>query len=267
METFACFILLSNVKLVYISLSLLVTSKAFNASGMPLKTQYLYIDSTIEYFGQEHLLYGILALTISFMFIFLPFLVLLLYPCRCFQKILNCLGWNYEVLRVFMDAFQGSYRHRQRYFSAYYLFLRYIILVITATVQSFFALALNAVVLVLTSFLVIFFQPQQSSTDNRLDMLALTVLTMASVITLFTISTFQLDIFWLSLANAITNVVWTFIVSYLVGVLIWVLFGYKLTSLYLKCKSRFARKREVHTELEYDGGRLSETENSPLLAH
>ena len=90
-------------------------------------------------FGKEHLPYAFFALVTDIILVILPLVLMLLYPCRCFQKILNRLGLNSQALRVFMDAFQGCYKlepYDVRYFSAYYLLLRVFILFLTATIRS-----------------------------------------------------------------------------------------------------------------------------------
>ena len=85
----------------------------------------------MEYFGSAHLPYALLAIAISFIFVALPFLLLVIYPCRCFHKCLNYCGLRSQTLHIFMDAFQGSYKTEPRdlrYFSAFYLLLRLLML-------------------------------------------------------------------------------------------------------------------------------------------
>ena len=57
------------------------------------------------------------------------------YSCRCFQSCLNRCRLNSQVLRTFMDAFQGCYKFEPcdcRYWAAFYLFLRLAVLIIFA---------------------------------------------------------------------------------------------------------------------------------------
>ena len=72
--------------------------------------QHLYYDATIEYFGDQHLPYGVLAVFVMLVFIFFPVLLLLLYPMRCFQRCLSCIGVRWHALPIFIDAFQGCYK-------------------------------------------------------------------------------------------------------------------------------------------------------------
>ena len=90
-DAFATFLLLSYVKLLSVSVDILNPVWLYNNNGDTLSKLYLYYDGTIEYFGQEHIPYTILAIIVLLMFIILPLLLLCLYPCRCFQKCLNYL--------------------------------------------------------------------------------------------------------------------------------------------------------------------------------
>ncbi len=111
-ETFATFILLSNVKVLGVCCDILGHSIVYDVNGTPLKPTFLYYDANIERLSREHIpfVYVVLALMTGILFVFVPFLILVVYPCRCFQKCLNRLGWRCQALHVFMDAFQGSYK-------------------------------------------------------------------------------------------------------------------------------------------------------------
>ena len=133
-ETFASFIILSSIKLASVSLTLLTVTHTYDVSGKPWHTRYLYYDSNIEFFGKQHLPYGLLAIFVLIVFVISPVLLMVLYPCTFFHKALNVSGCNSQVLRILMDAFQGSYKTKprdMRYFSAYYLLLRYTVILVT----------------------------------------------------------------------------------------------------------------------------------------
>ena len=80
-EAFATFLLLSYVKLLSVSSDLLVPTHVYHVNGS-LVGLYLYYDATIEYFGEEHLPYGVLAVFVFLVFILFPMLLLLLYPMQ-----------------------------------------------------------------------------------------------------------------------------------------------------------------------------------------
>ena len=87
-DTFATFFLLSYVKFLSVSFDLLIPVYLYNVKGEAISDKYLYYDGTIEYFGKQHLPYAILAIVILMLVNILPLLLLLLYPCQCFQKLL-----------------------------------------------------------------------------------------------------------------------------------------------------------------------------------
>ena len=251
-ETFASFILLSSVKIASISMMLLATTNAYDVYGKHLPSQYLYMDSTIEWFGDEHLPYGLLAMVTGVMFVFLPLISLLLYPCRCFQKFLNYFHLNFHVLRVFMDAFQGSYRtepYDLRYFSAYYLFLRFFILFITATVQSIFAFGITTICLVINCAFVSAIQPHRNPTHNKIDILAMNMLAFCYISTLMMLSTFYLDMHWTVPANAAFVISQFLISSCFLGMIGWTLLGDKIMSYYHKLKKCWRKSEEVSIEV------------------
>ena len=104
-ETFVTFILLSSTKILSVSFDLLASTIAYDEMGKDIKKKFLLYDANIKYFGCGHLPFAVFALLIAFIFVFLPFLLLVLYPCRCFQRFLNCLGLRCQTLHIFMDAF------------------------------------------------------------------------------------------------------------------------------------------------------------------
>ncbi len=109
-EAFASFLLLSYVKFLSVSLNFLLPVYVHNVHGEPLEP-YLFYDGTIEYFGKQHLPYAILAIVVFIIFNILPLLLLCLYSCHCFQRILNISKLRCQALHTFMDAFQGCYKN------------------------------------------------------------------------------------------------------------------------------------------------------------
>ncbi len=248
-EVFASFILLSSVKTVSVSLLLLLPVTVYNEHGNCSRFSYLYFDSNIEWLGKEHLPYALLALITSILFVFFPLLLMLLYPCRCFQKTLNRLGLNSPILRVFMDAFQGCYRlepYDMRFFSAYYIFLRVFILFLTATIHSIFAFSATTLCLVLNAVLVNFIQPCRSPTHNKMDGLAMSMLAFFYVSLLAMLTTFYLDIYWLTPSNISFYSSIFIIISFFTIVFTWTMFRHKLRKLYQKLQSCLRKWKYGH---------------------
>ena len=178
-EIFATFILLANVKLLGVCSDLLLASRAYGTGGEKLENMFLLYDASIGYFSSEHIPYAVLALCTGFLFVLVPFLLLLLYPCRCFHKLLNFLNLQSHTLHIFMDAFQGSYKiqpYDMRPFSAYYLFLRFLQICFVAVFQSAFWVPVNAMVIVVSAVLIAIFQPYKNGSHNTRDVVLLLLL-------------------------------------------------------------------------------------------
>ncbi len=139
-DAFASFLLLSYVKFLSVSFDLLIPVHLHDVHGESLEP-YLYFDGTVEYFGKQHLPYAILAITILIIFNILPLLLLCLYPCRCFQRVLNYYELRCQALHTFMDAFHNGYKNGTegtrdcRYISAVYLLMRIFFFIIAAVVS------------------------------------------------------------------------------------------------------------------------------------
>ena len=184
-QTIATFILLSNVKILGVCFDLLAFTRAYDSTGAQESKLYFYYDANIEYFGREHLPFALLALFMAFIFAFLPFLLLALYPCRSFQKLLNFLGWRCQTLHIFMDAFQGSYKiepYDLRSFSAFYFLIRFVILLTMGNMLSLFISAVLCVIMVACFFILAIFQPYKNNIHNKLDMVSMFLISFFSIV-------------------------------------------------------------------------------------
>ena len=124
-DAFATFLLLSYIKLLNTSCSLLTYTEIYNDHGS-LVGHFLYYDAIMKFLGSQHLPFAILAILVLLVGILFPLLLLLLYPMQWFQKCLNKCHLNSPGLQMFMECFQGYYRDRTdggwecRYFAAVY---------------------------------------------------------------------------------------------------------------------------------------------------
>ena len=131
-DAYATFFLLSFVKCLSVSFDLLVPTKIYYLHGDYYNyTLVLYYAGDIEYFGKEHLPYGILAIAVTCVFVILPTVILAFYQFAFFQKFLNLFPFRWYILHIFVDSFQGCYKNGTepgtrdcRWFSAAYLVLR-----------------------------------------------------------------------------------------------------------------------------------------------
>ena len=177
-QAFGMFILLSYVKIINTSFNILMPVQLRNVSGQVVGL-YVYYNGSLEYFGPDHLPYAVLAIFMFTTFNLMPLLLLCLYPCRCFQSCLNYCRLNSQVLRTFMDAFQGYYKFEPydcRYWAAFYLFLRIAILVIFALTQSGYFVLVNGILLVPITSLLSVVRPYRQNVYNVIDTVMLVTL-------------------------------------------------------------------------------------------
>ena len=173
-QAFATFFLLSYVKILNVSFDLLTPVILKTAEGKSLNQTYVFNDAEVPYLGSEHLPYFVLAIVVTTVFNILPALLLLLYPCSCFQKCLNFCHLNSFALRCFMDAFQGCYRHKPRdcrYFTAFYLFLRILFLVTLMLVKDPICFALFGFYFIIAAVILTIIKPYKLNGHNMTDIL------------------------------------------------------------------------------------------------
>ena len=139
-DAFATFILLSYVKFVNISMDLLIPTQIVNIHGSQLG-YFWYYDATVKYMGSQHMPYVVIAVLVLVMGIMFPVL-LILYPMRWFQNLLNKCGLNSPGLRIFIECFQGNYQDRSdggwecRYYAALHPLMRMSESIIYAATRS-----------------------------------------------------------------------------------------------------------------------------------
>ena len=157
-DAYATFFLLSYMKFLNTSFDLLAPTQVYHLNTYNYThTWALYYAGDVEYFGSEHLPYGILAIVVLCMFVILPTVILALYPFAFFQKFLNRFPCRWHILHMFMDSFQGCYKNGTepgtrdyRWFSAAYLVLRWVFVIL-------FGLTLSAAFFPFVSLVIFFF--------------------------------------------------------------------------------------------------------------
>ena len=170
-EAFGTFFLLSYVKIINTSFEILMPVQLYNVSGQVVGL-YSYYNGSLKYFGRDHLPYAVLAILMFVIFNLMPLLLLCLYPCRCFQSCLNCCRLNSQVLRTFMDAFQGCYKFEPydcRYWAAFYLFLRIAVLAIFAFTQNGYFTMVTGIIFIPVIALVVVIRPYRQNVFNAID--------------------------------------------------------------------------------------------------
>lgn len=178
-EIFATFILLSSVKILGVSVQILSFTGTYDVYGRKVDDYFSLYDGTIQYFGPKHLPYAVLAIAVCFIFVILPFVLLAVYPCGCFHRCLNWCGLRSQTLHVFMDAFQGCYRTHprdMRYFAAYYLLLRILMLAQVQVFRSKLMLYVLGILSFVSAALVALFQPYRVQARNKIDSILMLVM-------------------------------------------------------------------------------------------
>ena len=240
-EAFATFLLLSYVKLLSVSSDLLIPTHVYNINGSSVGL-FVYYDATIEYFGSEHLPYGVLAVFVLLVFILFPLLLLLLYPMRCFQRCLGCCGVRWHAFPIFIDAFQGCYKDGTngtwdcRYFAAVFPFSRILLFIIFALSQTTLFYGAALVVLIPLAIAIVIVQPYKPrySTYNVVDsVLVLTMALWAS--TIVCINAAALEAYkWKK---------WSLVISFIVVLLL--LFYISFVTLHWMCSQRQFGQRMI----------------------
>ena len=172
-DTFATFLLLSYVKILNTCCDLFNPIIVFAMNGKTSDQWYLAIDGTVAFFGTKHLPYALLALLMFLLFNILPFLLLCLYPCRCFHKCLNACKLHSQVLHTFVEVFQGNFKAHPRdcrHFAGFYLLLRIFSNFLLALLNGVDYFPAATVIFVITVLSIAIIQPYSSPVQSKLDM-------------------------------------------------------------------------------------------------
>ena len=174
-NSFSTIFLFSSIKIQSVSFDLLLPTSIYYNHGPQDSKLFLYLAGDVEYFGPEHLPYAIIAICFLITLVFLPALLLFLYPCTCCQKLLNRLHCNSLALKAVMDAYQGIYKdgtnntRDYRYFSGIFFLARTVIVVVLGSMNSYsFTTIVTLLLLGLTLSMAIL-HPQKSRISYTMD--------------------------------------------------------------------------------------------------
>ena len=183
-ESFATLYILSTLKVQSVTLDLLSPIPLYHVDGSIDPKLYLYLAGDVKYFGPKHLTYAIFALFFFTFFLFIPGLLLFLYPCSLFQHFLNKIHCNFLALRIFMDVFQGHYKdgtnntRDYRFFSGIFFLMRFVLaasFVSLSALYTFLAFGLIITTLLLTVAVV---HPHRTKLHYKLDCICLALLSL-----------------------------------------------------------------------------------------
>ena len=108
-DAFVTFFVLSTTKLHFVSFNLLIYLYLYTPNGNTVGI-CLYEDPSIEFFGQTHTPYGVLAVVVLAFLIFLPVCLLLFYKMTCCQKCLAKTRLKGSVLEDLIHRFNQYYK-------------------------------------------------------------------------------------------------------------------------------------------------------------
>ena len=240
-NAFATFLLLSFVKFNNVSFDLLIPTHVFNIHGERVNV-FLFYDGTMEYFGKEHLPYGILAVVVLLVFNIFPLLLLCLYPCRCFQRCLSRCNLSCQLLHTFMDAFQGHYKDGTngtrdcRYFSALYLIVRMCFLIEGSLMSFSNSWPISVSLLLVVIFLNATFRPYKSPIHNNIDIFLLTVFALLLVSVMGHEISFPINRQFSKLSEVMTGILFIIFIAYSIGFLFYKTFAR------VRCVQKMCRK-------------------------
>ena len=248
-DAYATFFVLSYVKILLMSFAFLLPTQLIDIHGHTVDKHYLYYDATVEFFGETHRPYAILAIAVLVVFVFSPLLLLIVYQCRCFHRCTQHCGFTCNILHTFMDAFQGCYKDGTngtrdcRYFPVVYLMLRILLGFAYMITRSIFFYPLAAVLWTIAAFLVAIIRPYKVDFYNGLDIFLLMSLSAVyALILLVDVSntgTFRL----LTETEAVISIVATFPLIYMVGCTLSLLIGRrKIVTIFHKVRAMFLKE-------------------------
>ena len=183
-KVFATFLLLSYGKLLNVTFDLLLPTRLYNVRGESLGL-YLYYDASYKYFSQEHLPYATLALSITFIFLFSPPLILIFCLIRCCRKYLS---GRWLVLQSFAECFYGYYKdgtepgtQDMRWFPAVTLLFRSIfVFILFGLSKNVFCYSFLTIITTVAAIIIIICKPYKRpySRYNTVDALLCLILAM-----------------------------------------------------------------------------------------
>ena len=153
-----CFLLLLSYTSVAITSLLLMRSLRF----ADVDNVYTYLSPDTKYFHGRHLVYGFIAIILVVLIVIgLPLLLLL-------EPFLNS-KVNFIRIKPLLDQFQGCYKDKYRYFAAYYMICRLIIITIIIA-NSSDAFISRYLLIAATTIIALIHVTVRPYTDNILNM-------------------------------------------------------------------------------------------------
>jgi hypothetical protein len=167
-DSFASFILLSNVKILSVAYDLLTPVYVYqlNSTGISSRKTRLFYDPSLSYFGQKHLPYAIIGALALLLLVLLPTLLMMVYSFQWFHKILNLFPGRWYILHTFMDSFQGCYKDGTepdtfdcRWFASIFFVLRFFAIIVAIFARNTVFFPSSCALFVVVAIMLIYVQP------------------------------------------------------------------------------------------------------------
>ena len=179
-DSIATFVYLINIKILNSCFDLLMPVKIYKLTDKEIEytSIRLFYDSDIVYFGAAHKPYGITALIVLIVFVFLPTLLLLVYPLKILQKLFNLLlsPRCQLIVRTFVESFNRCYKDGTkenerdcRYFAAFPFISRITLFLLYLMSPSGGILLFGAIVLTTYSLFLVISEPFKDQYKHLLD--------------------------------------------------------------------------------------------------
>ena len=196
-DAFATFILLSYVKLLFVAGRFLFPTHLFNGQGKKLKTLVFAYDASIQFFHTKHLPLALLSIIVLLTFIAVPPIVLIFSQAAFFQRCLTRCRMNSQVLRTFVETFQGCYKDGTngtrdcRYFAGLYFIFRIAVALSFGTVPH--AMIGSALLYWCTALLFALVQPYKVHLYNVVDAVIFALMGTIYILIMFIMVTIELN--------------------------------------------------------------------------
>ena len=172
LESFAVIFIISYTRIAATSLKFLSSTSYYNLAG-DKEGKAFYYDGSLDYFGEGHIAYAIIALFMLVMFIVLPIVFLTLYPFiqnhLYRRRIRNprLLALTYPFNGCFKSSFEGKIDYR--YFAGIYLILRIIVVSLYLIHDVEVLLVCQITVAVVAASLFMTLRPYRKDIFNTID--------------------------------------------------------------------------------------------------
>lgn len=140
-SAYATVLVLSYTKVLFVSGNLLKVASLYQVCQEMESKKHLFLQPDIPFLdSKHHVPLVILSLVMMFFFIFLPLLVLILYPIKSLQ---NRIRIRSTSLQIFTETFYECYKDGSnggrdcRHFSTFYLFIRIILILIAIKATTY----------------------------------------------------------------------------------------------------------------------------------